>query len=282
MVDFPHPDRMRPLRRAFVMRRVALTLMVAATLGIACARAPYTQRSQLILVSESEAAQLGAQAFQQVLADSRVVRDPRFTAPVRDVGRRLAAVTNRQDYDWDFAVIDEPESQNAFALPGGKAAVFTGMFPIAQDTAGLAVVMGHEIAHVIARHGSERMSQGLAAQLGGAALGAAMSDGAAATAVMAAYGLGTQVGVLLPYGRTQETEADAIGLILMAEAGYDPRNALEFWERMAARDQGQPPEFLSTHPSPSSRIESVRQALPDALARFNSSRPAPVERLPSP
>jgi predicted Zn-dependent protease len=199
---------------------------------------------------------------------------------VERIGVRLARAAERSDYRWEFSVIDEKQV-NAFALPGGKVAVYTGIFPVAEDSDGLAVVMGHEIAHVIARHGAERMSQGLAAELGANVLGAAVGGGPSANLVLAAYGLGAQLGVLLPYGRTQESEADHIGLILMAQAGYDPRAAIGFWQRMAGASRGgSPPEFLSTHPSHETREQQIREWLPEALQYFDATRRAPSERLP--
>src|SRR5262249_5905530 len=158
-------------------------------------------------------------------------------------------VANRPDFQWSFVVISDRQA-NAFCLPGGKVAVYTGILPIAQDQAGLAVVLGHEIAHAIARHGAERMTQAQLAEIGGQALAIVLGGGASWAAILAAYGLGAQVGVLLPYGRTQESEADHIGLLLMAQAGYDPRVAISFWERMErSGGGGGTPEFLSTPPS---------------------------------
>jgi predicted Zn-dependent protease len=258
-------------------RGVALLLVLV----VACTQAPITQRSQLILVSAEEETKLGAQAYREVLSKSPTVKSGRYVEPVRRIGERLARAAGRSDYKWEFAVIDEPKQVNAFALPGGKVAVYTGIFPVAQDSDGLAVVMGHEIAHVIARHGAERMSQGLATQVGANVLGAAVGGSAGGNLVLAAYGLGAQLGVLLPYSRTQESEADRIGLILMAKAGYDPRAATGFWERMArASSGGGTPEFLSTHPGHETRTQQIREWLPEAMQHFSATARAPVERLP--
>jgi predicted Zn-dependent protease len=254
--------------------------IVALLLAVACQQVPFTNRSQLILVSAEEETKLGAQAYREVLAKSPTTNDARVVQPVRRIGERLAQAAKRPDYKWEFSVIDDPKQINAFALPGGKVAVYTGILPVAQDSDGLAVVMGHEIAHVIARHGAERMSQGLAQQLGGEVLGAAVGGSASGNLVLAAYGLGTQLGVMLPYSRTQESEADHIGLILMAEAGYDPRAAPEFWKRMAkAASGGGTPEFLSTHPSHEAREQHIREWLPEALQYFNATARAPNDRL---
>lgn len=250
---------------------------VLAVLAIvaACAKVPYTGRSQLILVSSQQEAQMGAQAFQQVVTESRVVTSPSVTAPVTDVGRRLAAVANRPDFQWQFVVLDDPQQVNAFCLPGGKVAVYTGILPVAQDSNGLAVVMGHEIAHALARHGAERMSQSAVAEAGGAVLGAATQS----QAVMAAYGLGAQYGVLMPYGRSQESEADHIGLLLMAQAGYDPRAAIGFWDRMGKAGGGGAPEFLSTHPSHGTRAQQLQEWMPEALALYEKSNKMPNATL---
>jgi len=261
-----------------MVRRAWLVLFVSV---IACSAVPYTRRSQLILVSEEEEAKLGAQAFQEVLKKSRVDQRPALNRPVREVGERVARVANRPDYRWSFVVLDDPKQQNAFCLPGGKVGVYSGLFPIAQTTTGLAVVMGHEIAHAVARHGAERMSQQLAAQAGGSLLGGLLGPGKSSSLLLAAYGVGTQVGVLLPYSRTQESEADHIGLLLMAQAGYDPHGALAFWGRMErASKSGSPPEFLSTHPSHGTREQQIEAWLPEAMRYYQAANAAPDEPLP--
>jgi predicted Zn-dependent protease len=261
------------------MLRCAACLLVLALVG--CTSTPFTRRSQLILISAEQENKLGAQAYQEVLSKARVDRREDVREPVESVGRRIARAVDRADYQWQFTVIDDPKQQNAFALPGGKVAVYTGLFPVAQTTAGLAVVLGHEIAHVVARHGAERMSQGLAAQAGGSILGAVLGGGPGTNAIMAAYGLGAQLGVLLPYGRTQESEADHIGLLLMARAGYDPREALSFWSRMErASGGGGPPEFLSTHPTHGTREQQIRAWLPEAMRYYQAAAAAPAEALP--
>lgn len=243
-----------------------------------CAKVPYTNRSQLILVSPQQESALGAQAFRQVVSKSRLDTDPRVNAAVDEVGKRLAAVANRPDFQWNFVVIDDDRQVNAFCLPGGKVAVYTGILPVAHDQTGLAVVMGHEIAHALARHGAERMSQAQLAQLGGQALAIGMGGGPSTSMVLAAYGLGAQLGVLMPYGRTQESEADRIGLLLMAQAGYDPREAIPFWERMERVAKDGAPEFLSTHPGKGTRIEQLRRWMPDAVRLYEAAAPAPDAR----
>jgi predicted Zn-dependent protease len=254
-------------------------LVALVPLAAACATAPYTHRSQLIIVSAGEEQKLGAQAFQEVVAKNKVDASPALVAPVETVGRRLARVAERPDYDWRFVVLDSPQV-NAFCLPGGKVAVYRGLFPVADNTNGLAVVLGHEIAHALARHGAERMSQGLAAQAGGAVLGSLLGGGPSSALLMKAYGLGAEVGVLLPFSRTQESEADHIGLILMARAGYDPRGAVAFWQRMERVGGATPPEFLSTHPSHGAREQQIRAWLPEALRYYEASTHAEVAPLP--
>jgi len=270
-----------------VTRRIRIPALALLPLLIlsACATAPYTQRSQLILISASEENRLGVQAFQQVLAKEKVTRDPVLQGVVDRIGWRVATAANRPDFQWQFVVIDNEKTANAFALPGGKVAVYTGIFPVAKTEGGLAAVMAHEVAHVLARHGGERLSQGLLAQMGAVAVqvGMAGSDPGVVQGVMAAYGLGANVGVLLPYSRLQESEADRIGLIVMAQAGYDPREAVHLWERMAQQDRNRPPEFFSTHPSTGSRIQDLQRSVPNALTYYrpgseqvaDSTRPLP-------
>jgi len=254
----------------------------------ACASAPYTHRSQLILVSQSQETKLGADAYHEVLAKAKVNTDPQINAIVREVGERIARAANRPDYKWEFTVIDAPNTVNAFALPGGKVAVYTGLLPVAQDTAGLAAVLGHEVAHAIAHHGAERMSQAMGAQVLGTALSVGLggTNPTTANAIMQLYGLGAQVGVLLPWSRTQESEADHIGLILMAKAGYDPEAALALWQRMEKLEGGgknaPPPEFLSTHPGYGTRQHDIQAWLPEAQRNFQPDANVKVVPLPVP
>lgn len=268
------------------LRRRALPVLSALLLfGVGCTTTPYTKRSQFILLSESEEVQLGVASYEEVLKKGKVVTDPAFTEPLRRVGERIARVAEKPEYDWEFTVIDDPKQVNAFALPGGKVAVYTGLYPVAEDEAGLAVVVGHEVAHALARHGAERMSQGMVAQLAGVGVAVAVGDSSPATrnAVMGAFGLGAQVGVLLPFGRSQESEADHIGMILMAKAGYDPAVALKLWQRMEAQAGGaSPPEFLSTHPGYRTRQENIRAWIPEAEKYYKADPNLTVSKLPVP
>src|SRR5919106_273731 len=225
-------------RREFALGGLALCLC-------GCAAAPITGRRQLMLMGEAQELALGVQAYREVLSQEPITRDPQATEPIQRIVARLAAVADRPDYRWEINAIKDDKTINAFVLPGGKIAVYTGIFPIAQTEAGMAIILGHEMGHAIARHAGERVSQQLGAQLVGTALAVGIQGSPYGSMIMAAYGLGAQVGVLLPYSRTQEEEADEIGLVLAARAGYDPSVAIGVWERMAQLPGRRPPEFLS-------------------------------------
>lgn len=244
-------------------------LLIAATLA-GCATVPYTQRRQFNIVSDSEENAMGLQAYQETLAKAKLSSDAAAAAMVERVGRRIAAAADQPGFDWQFKLIDDPKMVNAFCLPGGRVAVYTGILPVTGTEEGLAVVMSHEVAHALAHHGAERLSQGELVNLGGAALQAGMAkkDPAVQNKVLTAFGLGANIGVLLPFSRGHEAEADSIGLILMAKAGYDPRAAVPFWQRMAAGGGQKPPEFLSTHPSDDTRIRKIQAAIPEALKYY--------------
>ena len=258
---------------------VLLALVTGALAPTACATNPYTERSQLLLVSESQEMQLGAQAYEQVLKDPKVKlsRDPREVDPVKRVAARIIEAAKNSKYaeiakqfEWEVRVIKDDKTLNAFALPGGKIAVYTGIFPVAKNEAGLAAIMGHEVTHALARHGAERMSQGMAAQLavGLATLGAA-SHGIDPQIAQLAGGALAQYGFILPFSRSHESEADYVGLLLAAQAGYDPREAVHVWERMEQLSKGQPPEFLSTHPGHGTRIKQLEAWMPEALSYYH-------------
>ena len=247
--------------------RTVLVAFVLVTLT-ACQQAPVTGRSQFILIPESQDAGLGLSAYREILSKSEISRDQELNDRVRRVGRRIAAVSQHPEYEWEFTVIND-DKPNAFALPGGKVGVNTGLFKVAKNDDQLAAVMAHEVGHAIARHGSERVSQQMAVQLGLAGLGIAAStqtDNAAQYVQLAAQ-LAT-LGLVLPFSRNQESEADHIGLIYMAEAGYDPREAVNLWRNFEAFGGGRPPEFLSTHPSPGTRIQRLQSLMPEAYAIY--------------
>ena len=273
-------------------------LLVVAGLGLTvvsgCETNPYTGRSQLLMTSVSQEMQLGAQAYAQVKNDPKLrqSQDPREVEPVKRVAARIIEAAKRskyaemaQQFQWEVIVIKDDKTMNAFALPGGKIAVYTGIFPVARTEAGLAAVLGHEVVHALARHGAERMSQGqltnAALQVAGAAVGAAGDRGMISQAAMAALGAGAQVGVLLPFSRKHESEADYIGILLAADAGYDPRESVSLWERMGQLSRGGgPSEFLSTHPSHETRIIQLKKWMPETMAVFQTKPPVPAALLP--
>jgi len=252
---------------------------------VSCAEVPITHRHSLHLVPDSELLSLSYQQYDQVLHESRLSNDAQKVAMVRRVGTRIARSAETflreagqggtlQNYHWEFNLIEDEKTVNAWVMPGGRAAVYSGILRYTQNDTGLAVVLGHEVGHAIAGHGNERMSQGLLAELGGTALAIALSTQPQVTQslFMTAYGAGTSVGVLLPYSRLQESEADHIGLILMARAGYDPRQAIPFWQRMAQQEgRQQPPEFMSTHPATQTRMADIARELPEALKYYTGS-----------
>ncbi len=247
----------------------------------ACTTVPGTNRQSFQLVPESELNALSHQEYRRVIDESSLSGNKAQVQAVQRVGMRIARAAEdflREQglghkvsrFRWEFQLIADDQTANAWVMPGGKAAVYSGLLKFTRNDAGLAVVLGHEVAHAIAGHGNERLSQGLVAQMGAAALAAAVSQQPAATREIfnQAYGVGAQVGILLPYSRLHETEADRIGLVLMARAGYDPREAIALWERMNARGGPRPPELLSTHPAPTSRIQAIRRELPKALLYY--------------
>ena len=258
-------------------------LLLFALVLIACAKVPITNRTQFILLPRAFEMQLGASAYVNLLATEKISRDTHYNGIVRRVGQRIAAISHTPNLRWQYTVFDSKQI-NAFAFPGGKIGVYTGLMPVARTEAGLATVMAHEVAHATARHGGERLTLGILLEMGSAALAAAMKkkDEETTAMVLAAYGVGTALAVALPFSRKQESEADRIGLIYMAKAGYDPREAIPFWERMGAAGGGSPPEFLSTHPGYRTRIENIRKWMPEALEYYEASRKAPNSRIAIP
>jgi predicted Zn-dependent protease len=263
-------------------RQLAFLLILSFFL-FSCASVPVTERRGLHLVPDSELTTMSYQEYNNVLKKSKLSTDMAKVSMVRRVGQRIATASEQllvekghgddiRNYKWEFNLIEDDKTVNAWCMPGGKVAVYTGLLFISQDENGLAVVMGHEVAHAIAKHGNERMSQGLLAQFGaiGLSLALAGNPGVTSDIFMQAYGAGAQVGFLLPYSRIQESEADHIGLILMAKAGYDPRGAVVLWQRMNAKGGARPPEFLSTHPAPESRIRNIESLIPEAMQVYKA------------
>lgn len=249
-----------------------------------CAVVPVTSRPQLALVSQGELLSLSETGYKEILQSAKLSQDSSQLQLVNSVGKKIAEAAegflrdNSQaaeikNYHWEFHVIEDAKQVNAFCMPGGRIVVYTGILPVTQNAEGLAVVLGHEVAHALANHGGERLSQQLIVEMGASSLAKALSSKPEKTQKiwMQAFGAGTAVGVLLPYSRLHETEADRIGLILMARAGFDPQSALGFWDRMSNLKQGAPPEFLSSHPASSRRLESIKQAIPEAMQYYKKS-----------
>lgn len=252
-------------------------LIGSAALGCGCMcgcrSAPVTGRKQLMLIPETQEVAMGKQAFADVVEEHESSAPSKYQEVVERVGMKIAAATGRTDYDWETRVVAS-EEQNAYCLPGGKIVVYEGIIPICQNEAGLAVVMGHEVAHVLARHGGERMSQQSAVNGAKTAVSYVLRNKEEVTRNlwMQAYGMATTYGVVLPYSRKHESEADHIGLMLMAECGYDPTEAPKFWTRFAAAGSGgNQPEFLSTHPADDRRASDLEKLLPEALTIYRDS-----------
>jgi metalloendopeptidase OMA1, mitochondrial len=256
--------------RATACSSLALALFVS-TLIVSCETVPITGRSQLNAIPAEQETAMGAEAYGEILKKAKLSTDPTLKALVTRVGTRIAAATGRTELPWEFTVIDDPQTVNAFALPGGKVAVYTGILPITRDEAGLATVLGHEVSHVMARHSAERLTEQLGVQLVAQGIGTVMGLDPQVTQL----GAGVLVNsLLLPWGRRQESEADHLGLIYMAEAGYDPHAARDLWLRMAeaAKGRGKTPEFLSTHPSEETRVRQIEGWLPEALQHYHAPR----------
>lgn len=253
---------------------IFVSAALAGTLLGGCATVPETGRSQLQLVSPAQEVQLGFQEFEKLKKTVPISKDQVANAQLQRVGQRIAAVAPLPNARWEFVLFDKPDTPNAFALPGGKVGVFSGLLPITQDDAGLATVIGHEVAHAVARHGAERMSEAMLIQLGGQVLEQTTLGRSEASRVLMqqAYGIGATVGVALPHSRGQELEADRLGILYMARAGYQPREAIGFWKRFAEYKNkhggGKQIEFLSTHPLDEQRIRQIEGLIPQAESEY--------------
>jgi len=264
------------------MKRLFIAMTVVLGM-VGCAKNKITGRNQLQLYNESDIQKMAAQEYRQFLSQNRVVSATasKDAEMVRRVGQRIAGAVTQyykgkglaselEGYQWEYNLVDSKDV-NAWCMPGGKIVVYTGLLPITQNEAALAVVMGHEVAHALAKHGGERMSQATAQQLGGVALSVAVANQTpeAQNLFMTAYGIGSTVGGILPFSRKHELEADRFGLIYAALAGYNPQEAIPLWQRMAAAGGGErPPEFLSTHPAEQTRIDKLREMMPEALKLY--------------
>jgi len=253
-----------------VFKKIALSFVLVSFL-LACATTPVTNRRALILLPFDMELSLGEKAFRDILSKEKLSEDAELKAMIKKVGSRIARVSDMPDLDWEFKLVDS-DTENAFALPGGKVAFYEGILKVCKNEAGVATVMGHEIAHAIARHGAERISQQLI--LTGIITAAAIKyeDDKNRRLILAGLGVGTTIGITLPFSRLNESEADHIGMIYMARAGYDPREAVEFWKRFAEKKNKKNgfkmPAFLSTHPADDKRVEELAKLLPIALKEY--------------
>ena len=272
-------QRVTTIRSPRLKLIVGLGLLAVCLIAWGCRSTPVSGRKQLLLSSVESENQMGVTAYQEVLTKEPLSKNQKYVEIVRRVGQRIAAVSEQDDFKWEFNVI-QSDTQNAFCLPGGKVAIYEGIIPVCESEAGLAVVMSHEIAHAIARHGGERMTQQNVKNLGGTAVGTVSdyflkdTEGAESKKkiALAAYGAASEYGVVLPFSRKHESEADLIGIKLLAQAGYDPSEAPRFWERFAGAKSGQQqPEWLSTHPSDARRSADLRVALPEALKLYEQA-----------
>jgi len=251
-------------------------IAAGAALMTGCTAVPVTGRSQMNFIPVGQEMQLGLSEFDKMKKSVPISKDPKLNALVQKVGQRIAAVakSDMPDAQWEFVVFESKEA-NAFCLPGGKVGIYTGILPITKDEAGLATVMGHEVAHAVARHGGERMSQAMGLQVLGVGVSAATKESKYRDYINAGYGMGSQLAVALPHSRMQESEADEIGLQYMARAGYQPAAAVDFWQRFGEYNRAQGGDtawFLRTHPTDQQRVENLRRLLPKAQAVY---RPQP-------
>lgn len=277
--------------KCLFVRVIALTMAALFTLT-GCATVQETGRKQVILMSAEQEAEMGLDAFSQIKKQEKISRDPALNARIQTIGKNIAASVGRDlpNAQWEFVVF-ESEQINAFALPGGKVGVYTGLIKLAASDDEIAVVMGHEVAHVTSRHGAERQSQAMLIGLGGVALGVGTQNDKNQDYYLLAYGIGSTLGSLA-YSREHETEADVVGLRFAARAGYDPRAAVSFWTKMAAKETGgRPPKFLSTHPPSQERIANLQRLAPGLMPIYEQARAnramggapaAPVAAVPAP
>lgn len=273
LVFYPWPlDPLNPFRR-YMSNLIIIIFLVL----LGCQTAPVTGRSQMIFYSEESEKKVGEEIYKEFLKEAKISKDPVINEDIRRVGTRIAKAADRPDYKWEFTVIEDNKTANAFALPGGKVAVYTGILKFTKDDAGLATVLAHEVAHAMARHGSERTSNELLGSIGmiGATVALATRGPQVLQGLYDVYG----IGLMLPFSRKQELEADRIGLIVMAKAGYNPEDAIGFWERMAGcqlsmigrlcfKSYGIP-DFLSTHPSDEERMRQILERIPEAKRYYH-------------
>jgi predicted Zn-dependent protease len=264
--------------RSPLLSKVLALALIASTVGTAAAKVPVTGRRQFNLIPDALMRQLGASSYKSTLADVKLSTGNENSQAIKSVGQSIAKAANQKSYDWEFKLIQENDTINAWCMPGGKIAVYTGLLPVVQNEAGLAFVMGHEVGHATAHHGAERLSQQLAVLGGMGALYLYLDNKSEMSTeqkaiVVAAMGAGAQVGVILPFSRLHEKEADVIGMMYMAKAGYPPSESIDVWDRMAkASGGGSTPSFLSTHPSEDKRQENLKDWMPQAKKRYERNK----------
>jgi predicted Zn-dependent protease len=258
-----------------------LTAVACTTaIVVACATTPETGRKQFAVIPESQMNSMGVQAYQDMLSKEKISKNKAQTEVIVRVGKAIAKASGK-DFEWQFTLFDEPKTVNAFCLPGGKVGVYTGILPVVENEGGLAAVMGHEVAHAVLRHGAERMSQGLALQ-GIVAIGTlSFGDSKYRNMIAGALGIGAQFGVLLPYSRFHESEADLVGLKYLATAGYDPQESVYLWQRMAKLGGGGGSEITSTHPDPEKRAKALQDEIPKVRALYEKSAKKPSKKIPT-
>jgi len=266
------------------MKRFLLLFLLVAVVG--CKSNPYSGRNQTLLYSDEKMIAMGEAAYAEMTGPNSKVKistDGNLNGPLRRVGQAISTSADQPDYKWEFKLIDDPKMANAWALPGGKIAFYTGIYPVLEDEAGMAIVMGHEVMHALMNHSNERMSQQTLTAIGMTAASVALHDNENRGLILAGLGAGATLGYILPYSRSHESEADKYGLFLAAKAGYDPEAGIKVWERMAALSEGKrPPLLLSTHPDPLQRVENMKAWMPEAKQHYENSRKRANNRLPTP
>jgi len=254
----------------------AVMLLLAMIAG--CHEVPITGRKAFVAMPEGQMAYFAEKSFAEIKRKGPISTDKKVTQRITEIGQRITKVSG-SELDWEFIVLDEPGTANAFCLPGGKVAIYTGILPVAKTDAGLAAIIGHEVGHVIARHGAERTTQRLSANIGLLIVSLFIDAGGMSRIIMETVGMGVNVGMLLPFSRLHETEADVIGLHYMARAGYDPREAVGVWDRMARKSSGRGPAFLSTHPNSAERAKDLAAKLTDVIPMYEKSEKRPARNL---
>jgi len=256
--------------------KILSVLTVVVLVFSACVTTP-TGRRQLVMLPESQMNTMGKQAYGEMKSKEKISTNKSLTSSVVDIGKRIAKASGA-NYQWEFTLFDSKQV-NAFCLPGGKIGVYTGILPVAENNAGLAAIMGHEVAHAIARHSNERVTQQLMMAGGLAAAGVALQNNKNRNAIMAALGLGAALGIMLPYSRNHESEADKLGLRYMAKAGYDPNEASQLWIRMNKAGGGGTPEILSTHPDSMKRSQALKDQVPSVWSMYQKSSKQPTTKI---